>query len=149
MFTGYSSLCVARALPADGRLLACDVSEEWTSVAREYWQRAGVADRIDLRIGPALDTLRALPNEPAFDFAFVDADKDNYPAYYEEIVPRLTSGGLVVLDNVFRGGRTFDPAFRDEAVTAIRRVNELVRDDERVESVMLPVRDGVTLARKR
>ncbi|WP_020579162.1 DUF2218 domain-containing protein [Actinopolymorpha alba] len=148
VFTGYSSICVARALPEDGYLLACDVSEEWTSIARHYWERAGVADRIDLRIGAALETLRALPNEPSFDFAFIDADKVNYPAYYEEIVPRLTSGGLVVLDNTFRGGRTFDPAFQDDSDVAMRRVNEIVFQDARVESVMLPVRDGVTLARK-
>ncbi|MEU7895109.1 DUF2218 domain-containing protein [Nonomuraea sp. NPDC049152] len=149
VFTGYSSLCVARALPADGLLLACDVSEEWTSIALPYWRRAGVADRIDLRIGPALDTLRALPAEPAFDFAFIDADKANYPAYYEEIVPRLSRGGLIVLDNVFQGGRVFDPAFQGDNHVAMRRLNEMVVADDRVESVMLPVRDGVTLVRKR
>ena len=149
VFTGYSSICIARALPADGHLLACDVSTEWTSIAREYWERAGVADRIDLRIGPAIDTLRALPTDEAFDFAFIDADKVSYPDYYAEIVPRLRSGGLVVLDNVFQGGRTFDPAFRDENQVAIRRMNEIVVQDDRVESVMLAVRDGVTLARKR
>src|SRR5690606_20617104 len=107
VFTDYSSLCIARALPADGRLLACDVSEEWTSIARRYWERAGVADRIDVRIGPALDALRALPAEPAYEFAFIDADKGHYSAYYEEIVPRLRPGGLVVPHNAFRGGRTF------------------------------------------
>ncbi|WP_431898455.1 DUF2218 domain-containing protein [Nonomuraea sp. bgisy101] len=149
VFTGYSALCIARALPADGLLLACDVSEEWTSIALPYWRRAGVADRVDLRIGPALDTLRALPAEPAFDFAFIDADKVNYPAYYEEIVPRLTTGGLIVLDNVFQGGRVFDPAFQEDNQVAMRRMNEIVLGDDRVESVMLPVRDGVTLVRKR
>lgn len=149
VFTGYSSLCIARALPEDGSLLACDVSEEWTSIARRFWERAGVAGRIDLKIGPALETLRALPAEPAFDIAFVDADKVNYPAYYEEIVPRLGSGGLIVLDNVFLGGRVFDPAFQEEHHQAMRRVNETIVQDDRVESVMLPLRDGVTLARKR
>jgi predicted O-methyltransferase YrrM len=149
VFTGYSSICVARALPEDGYLLACDVSTEWTSVAREYWKRAGVADRIDLRIGPAIETLRALPADETFDFAFIDADKVSYPDYYEEIVPRLRPGGLVVLDNVFQGGRTFDPAFHDENHVAMRRMNEIVVRDDRVESVMLAVRDGVTLARKR
>ncbi|MFI6791611.1 DUF2218 domain-containing protein [Nonomuraea sp. NPDC050383] len=149
VFTGYSSLCVARALPEDGHLLACDVSEEWTSIAREYWERAGVADRVELRIGPALDTLRALPAEPVYDFAFIDADKPSYPAYYEEIVSRLRPGGLIVLDNVFQGGRVFDPAFQEASQVAIRQVNELIARDERVESVMLPVRDGVTLARRR
>ena len=149
VFTGYSSICIARALPADGRLLACDVSTEWTSIAQEYWKRAGVAERIDLRIGPAIDTLRALPADETIDFAFIDADKVSYPDYYEEIVPRLRSGGLVVLDNVFQGGRTFDPAFQDENQVAIRRMNEIVVQDDRVESVMLAVRDGVTLARKR
>lgn len=149
VFTGHSSLCIARGLPEDGTILACDVSTEWTAIARRYWERAGVDGRIDLRIGPALETLRALPDEPAFDFAFIDADKPNYPAYYEEIVPRLTPGGLVVLDNVFLGGRVFDPACRQEGVLAMRRVNEMVMADDRVESVMLPVRDGVTLARRR
>ncbi|MFI6318549.1 DUF2218 domain-containing protein [Nonomuraea sp. NPDC050556] len=149
VFTGYSSLCIARALPADGYLLACDVSTEWTDIARPYWRRAGVEDRIDLRIGPALDTLRALPGEPAFDFAFVDADKGNYPGYYEEIVPRLAPGGLLVLDNVFLGGRVLDPAFQGADHQAMRRVNDALAHDERLDVVMLPVRDGVTLARKR
>ncbi|WP_344986876.1 DUF2218 domain-containing protein [Nonomuraea helvata] len=149
VFTGYSSLCIARALPADGQLIACDVSREWTAIARTFWERAGVADRIDLRIGPALETLRALPAEPAYDFAFIDADKANYPAYYEEVVPRLNSGGLLVLDNVFLGGRVLDPAFQEESHLAMRRVNEAIAGDDRLDCVMLPVRDGVTLARKR
>jgi caffeoyl-CoA O-methyltransferase len=149
VFTGYSSICVARGLPEDGRLLACDVSDEWTSIARRYWDRAGVADRIDLRIAPAVETLRALPAEPVVDFAFIDADKVSYPLYYEELVVRLRPGGLIVLDNVLRGGRVLDPAFQDEADAAMRQMNETVVGDERVDSVMLPVRDGVTLARKR
>ncbi|MEV4802983.1 class I SAM-dependent methyltransferase [Nonomuraea sp. NPDC049421] len=149
VFTGYSSLCIARALPADGKLIACDVSTEWTDIAKPFWKRAGVADRIELRIGPAVDTLRALPDEPAFDFAFVDADKPGYPAYYEEIVPRLRPGGLLVLDNVFLGGRVLDPAFQGAAQVAMRQVNDAIARDERLDSVMLPVRDGVTLARRR
>jgi predicted O-methyltransferase YrrM len=149
VFTGYSSICIARGLPEDGRLLACDVSDEWTSIARHYWELAGVADRIDLEIGPAIDTLRALPAESSIDIAFIDADKVNYPVYYEEIVQRLRPGGLVVLDNVFLGGRVLDPAYQEEHHLAMRRLNDLIVNDDRVDSVMLPVRDGVTLARKR
>ncbi|MFI7127915.1 DUF2218 domain-containing protein [Nonomuraea sp. NPDC050153] len=149
VFTGYSALCIARALPADGRLLACDVSSQWTDMARPFWECAGVDDRIDLRIGPALRTLRALPEGPAFDFAFIDADKANYPAYYEEIVPRLNPGGLLVLDNVFLGGRVLDPAFQEDDHQAMRRMNNAVAHDDRMDCVMLPVRDGVTLARRR
>ncbi|MGX7829276.1 O-methyltransferase [Actinokineospora sp. 24-640] len=149
VFTGYSSLCIARGLPTDGTLLACDVSEEWTAVARRYWERAGVADRIDLRIAPAIETLRALPSAPELDIAFIDADKVSYPDYYEEIVPRLRPGGLVLLDNVLRGGRVLDPDPADEATAAIMRTNDLVVADPRVDCVMLPLRDGVTIARKR
>ncbi|GIH23324.1 hypothetical protein Aph01nite_16340 [Acrocarpospora phusangensis] len=149
VFTGYSSICIARGLADGGRLLACDVSDEWTSIAARYWDRAGVADRIDLKIGPALDTIRALPATPDIDFAFIDADKESYPDYYEEIVKRLRPGGLVVLDNVFLGGRVLDPAFQDERHVAMRSLNDLIVTDDRVESVMLPVRDGVTVVRKR
>ncbi|MFJ5552129.1 DUF2218 domain-containing protein [Streptomyces sp. NPDC093225] len=149
VFTGYSSLCIARGLADGGRLLACDVSEEWAAIGRPYWERAGVADRIDLRIAPALETLRALGEEPVIDIAFVDADKPAYPAYYEEIVRRLRPGGLVVLDNVFLGGRVLDPAYQDERYVAMRRLNDLITTDDRVDSVMLPVRDGVTIARRR
>lgn len=149
VFTGYSTLCIARGLAAGGRLLACDVSEEWTAVGRPFWQRAGVAEAIDLRIGPAIETLRALPADPAIDFAFIDADKVSYPAYYEEIVARLRPGGLVVLDNVFLGGQVFDPACQEEHHQTMRRLNDQIAADERVEAVMLPVRDGVTLARRR
>lgn len=148
VFTGYSSICIARGLADGGRLLACDISEEWTAVAKRYWQRAGLDDRIDLRLGPALDTLRELPGQPLIDFAFVDADKTGYPSYYEEIVPRLRPGGLIVIDNVLQGGRTVDPAYRQEHHLAVRRVNDLTAADKRVESVMLPLRDGVTVARK-
>jgi caffeoyl-CoA O-methyltransferase len=148
VFTGYSSVCIARGLPADGHLLACDVSTEWTSVAQRYWARAGVAERIELRIAPAVDTLAALPADPVIDFAFIDADKGNYPRYYEELVVRTRPGGLLVLDNVLRAGRVVDPAYQDEADVAMRQVNDTIAADERVESVMLPVRDGVTLVRK-
>ncbi|MDH6132713.1 caffeoyl-CoA O-methyltransferase [Kitasatospora sp. MAA4] len=149
VFTGYSSLCIARALPEGGRLLACDVNDDWAAIARRYWERAGVADRIDLKVGPAIDTLRALPAEPAIDIAFIDADKVGYRAYYEEIVQRLRPGGLVVLDNVFLGGRVLDPAYQGEDHVAMRSLNELIVADDRVDSVMLAVRDGVTLARRR
>ncbi|MFF5486550.1 DUF2218 domain-containing protein [Streptomyces virginiae] len=149
VFTGYSALCIARGLADGGRLLACDVSEEWTAVGRPYWERAGVADRIDLRIAPALETLRALDAEPVIDIAFIDADKHNYPLYYEEIVRRLRPGGLVVLDNVFLGGSVLDPAYQEERHLAMRHLNDLMAVDERVESVMLPVRDGITIARRR
>lgn len=149
VFTGYSSLCIARGLAAGGSLLACDVNEEWGSIARRHWERAGVADRIDLVIAPALQTLRALSAEPELDLAFVDADKSGYPAYYEELVPRLRPGGLIVLDNVFLGGRVLDPAFDGADHTAIRELNAFVAADPRVEAVMLPLRDGVTVARRR
>jgi caffeoyl-CoA O-methyltransferase len=149
VFTGYSSVCIARGLADGGRLLACDVSEEWTAVARRYWARAGVDDRIDLRIGPAIDTLRALPARPEIDLAFIDADKTGYPAYYAEIVPRVRPGGLVVLDNVLQGGRVVDPAYQEEHHLAIRQLNDFIAADTRVEAVMLPFRDGVTIARKR
>ncbi|WP_314175096.1 O-methyltransferase [Streptomyces winkii] len=149
VFTGYSSICIARGLRADGRLLACDVSEEWTSVARRYWERAGLTDRIDLRLAPADETLRALPTDQAVDFAFIDADKTGYPTYYEELVPRMRQGGLMVLDNVLRGGRVVDPSAQDPADRAIRQINDTITADSRVQSVMLPLRDGVTLVRKR
>jgi caffeoyl-CoA O-methyltransferase len=148
-FTGYSSICIARGLAEDGRLLACDISGEWTDLARRYWSEAGVADRIELRLAPAAETLAALPAEPSIDFAFVDADKESYPTYYEELVARLRPGGLVVLDNVLLGGRVFDEAEQDERVTAMRSVNDRVAADERVDAVMLPLRDGVTVARRR
>ncbi|MDG6109861.1 class I SAM-dependent methyltransferase [Dactylosporangium aurantiacum] len=149
VFTGYSAICIARGLAPGGRLLACDVSPEWTALARTYWRRAGVEDRIDLRIAPAADTLRALPADPVVDLAFLDADKTGYPQYYEAIVPRLRPGGLLVIDNVLLGGGVLDPQDTHPAAVAMRQLNETVLHDERVESVMLPVRDGVTLVRKR
>jgi caffeoyl-CoA O-methyltransferase len=147
VFTGYSSVCVARGLPKDGRLIACDVSEEFTNVARRYWARAGVDDLIELNLGPALDTLRALDRDPVVDFAFVDADKISYPKYYDELVPRLRPGGLMVIDNVLRAGRVLHP--EHEWDVAVSDLNDRIVTDDRVESVMLPVRDGVTLVRKR
>ena len=148
-FTGYSALCIARGLGADGELLCCDVSEEWTAIAKRHWQRAGVADRIELRIAPAAETLRALPKEPAYDLAFIDADKAGYPVYYEEILERLRRGGLVLVDNVLWSGRVADPNDAEEQTELIRRFNEKLAEDERVDRVMLPIADGLTLARKR
>jgi caffeoyl-CoA O-methyltransferase len=148
-FTGTSALCIARGLPDDGHLLACDVSEEWTAIARRYWERAGVAKKIELRIGPALETLRALPGEPRFDLGFIDADKPSYPLYYEEILKRLRPGGLVLIDNVLWFGRVADPADQDPQTRAIRGFNDAVAADPRVDCVMLPVSDGLTILRKR
>ena len=147
-FTGLSSLAIARGLPADGRLLCLDVSEQWTAIARRAWAKAGVAERIELRIAPAAETLRALPEGPRFDFAFIDADKKGYPVYWEEIVRRLRPGGLIAVDNVLWGGDVVRPEEREDDVVAIRRFNELVLADRRVESVMLAIADGLTLARK-
>jgi caffeoyl-CoA O-methyltransferase len=148
-FTGYSALCVARGLPDDGRLLCLDVSEEWTAIARRYWDRAGVAPKIDLRIGPAADSLRALPDEETFDLAFVDADKGNYLVYYEEVLRRLRPNGVILVDNVLWGGRVVDDDADDESVRAIREFNDTVAGDGRVDVVMLPLGDGLTLLRKR
>jgi caffeoyl-CoA O-methyltransferase len=149
VFTGYSSVCIARGLPEDGHLLACDVSEEFTAIARRYWERAEVAHKVELRIGAAAETLRALPLEETVDFAFIDADKTGYPVYYEELLKRLRPGGLIALDNVLRGGRVLDPANNDPADLAITGLNDFIVADPRVDCVMLPVRDGVTLVRKR
>jgi caffeoyl-CoA O-methyltransferase len=146
-FTGYSSICIARGLPADGHLLCCDVSEEYTSIARDHWERAGLTDRIELRIAPAVETLRSLAADPYLDFAFIDADKVGYPAYVEEILPRLRTGGLMVLDNMLRDGRVLAPESDDDR--AIHELNESLVADDRVDVVLLPVRDGVSLARKR
>ena len=147
-FTGLSSLAIARGLPAGGRLLCLDVSEEWTSVARRAWRKAGVEDRIELRIAPAADTLRSLPLEPQLDFAFIDADKKGYLVYWDEIVKRLRPGGLVAVDNVLWEGDVVRPEEQGEDVVAIRRFNEAVLADRRVESVMLAIADGLTLARR-
>ena len=148
-FTGYSSICLARGLAAGGRLLCCDVSEEWTSVAREYWAKAGLADRIELRLGPALATLRALPPGAELDIAFIDADKTGYVGYWEEIVPRTRPGGVILVDNTFAHGRVTGPGSGDPYVQAIRDFNDHALADGRVELVMLPAGDGLTLARRR
>ncbi|KAF4405534.1 O-methyltransferase [Streptomyces lycii] len=147
-FTGLSALCMAQALPPDGRLITCDVSEEWTAHGRTAWQKAGVADRVDLRVAPALDTLRALPAEPEIDLVFIDADKESQIAYWDELVPRVRPGGLIVVDNVFFHGEVTGPEARTASGRATRAFNEHVRDDARVESVMLTIADGLTLARK-
>jgi caffeoyl-CoA O-methyltransferase len=148
-FTGYSALSIARGLPLDGTLLCCDVSEEWTAVARRFWEKAGVADKIELRIAPAAETLRALPAREDWDLAFIDADKPGYPVYYEEILRRLRPGGLILVDNVLWMGRVADRSADDPATNAIRAFNDLVARDERVDRVMIPLSDGLTLVRKR
>jgi predicted O-methyltransferase YrrM len=152
VFTGYSALAVAEALPANGHITACDISEEYTSIAQTYWKRAGVADTIDLRIGPALDTLDALIANGAagtYDFAFIDADKINYDRYYEQCLTLVRSGGLVVLDNTFRDGRVAENPIEDESVQVVHDLNARIHADDRVDVSMLPLADGVTLARKR
>jgi caffeoyl-CoA O-methyltransferase len=146
-FTGYSALCIARGLPEDGSLLCLDRSAEWTSVARRYWERAGVADRVELRLGEALDTLRALPADPVLDLAFVDADKTGYPAYVEELHPRMRPNGVVLLDNTLRAGRVLDPRTDDDR--AVVALNAALAADPRWETVLLPLADGLTLLRKR
>jgi len=148
-FTGYSALCVARALPADGRLLCCDVNEEWTSVGRRYWERAGVASKITLKLGPAANTLKALPASHSFDFAFIDADKTNYAIYYEEILKRMRANGLILFDNVLWSGAVIDEAKQDADTQALRAINDFIAKDTRVEAVMLGVADGLTIVRKK
>ena len=151
-FTGYSALCVAEALPDDGKLIACDVSEEWTNMAREYWDRGGVSHKIDLHVRPAVETLDALISdgrEASFDFAFIDADKPNYDNYYERCLRLLRIGGIMAVDNVLWTGRVADETYDDESTRAIRALNEKIQNDERVSNVMLPIGDGLTLATKR
>ena len=146
-FTGYSALCLARGLAGDGQLICCDTSEEWTQIAQPFWERAGVAERIDLRIGPALDTLRSLPRARDFDLAFIDADKPAYLDYYEELLVRIRPGGLILADNVLWGGSVVDASNQEASTSAIRAFNDFVATDDRVESVMLPLSDGLTLIR--
>jgi caffeoyl-CoA O-methyltransferase len=148
-FTGYSALCIARGLPADGRLVCCDVSEEWTAIGRRAWGAAGVADRIDLRIAPALQTLAALPADTTFDLAFIDADKPNYSNYFEALLPKMRDNGAILVDNVLWDGRVVKPDADDENTVAIRAFNDQLANDTRVDTVMLPIADGLTLARKR
>ncbi len=147
-FTGYSAICIARGLADGGQLTCCDVSEEWTSMARRYWRRAGLADIIDLQLRPALQTLRALPGAAVFDLAFIDADKPGYVAYWDEVVPRIRPGGLILADNTLSSGRVADPAIPDERVP-VRAFNDHALADERVDLVLLSIGDGLTVARKR
>ena len=152
VFTGYSSLAVALALPADGHIVACDVSEAWTAIARRYWDQAGVAHKIELRLAPAIETLDSLiaaGEAGAYDFAFIDAEKTEYADYYERVLELVRPGGLVAIDNVLWGGRVADPESNDGDTNAIRAFNEALKGDERVTLSMVPIADGLTLARKR
>lgn len=151
VFTGYSALSVALALPPEGRLVACDISEEYTGVALPYWREAGVADKIDLRIAPALETLQSLLRDGEaglYDFAFIDADKVGYDGYYEACLQLVRSGGLIVLDNTLRDGKVLERADNDDTA-ALQALNIKLREDQRIDISMLPLSDGVTLARKR
>lgn len=151
-YTGYSALAVASALPADGKLVCCDVSEEWTNVARRYWQEAGLAGRIELRLAPAIDTLAELLRQggaETFDLAFIDADKSNYDAYYEACLKLVRRGGAIALDNMLWSGKVAEPAVHDEDTDALRALNAKIRDDRRVDACLLTVGDGVMLARRR
>lgn len=148
-FTGYSSLCIARGLADGGKLVCCDVSDEWTAIAREYWERAGVADRIDLRIAPALETIATLPEGEHLDLVFIDADKENYANYYEALLPRLRTNGVILVDNTLWSGAVIDRSRDDSSTVAIRAFNDMVAADERVDSVQLAISDGLTLLRKR
>jgi caffeoyl-CoA O-methyltransferase len=151
-FTGYSALRIAAALPADGRLICCDINAETTALARRYWQEAGLADRIELRLGPALDILLALEREYApesFDLVYIDADKTDQDQYYEKALRLVRQGGLILIDNVLWSGRVADPAFHNRSTRAIRQLNQKLHDDERISLSLLPIGDGLTLARKR
>jgi predicted O-methyltransferase YrrM len=151
-FTGYSALAVAQALPKDGKVIACDVNKEWTAIGQRYWKEAGVADRIELRLGPAVETLKGLlaaGGAESFDFAFIDADKSNYDAYYELCLQLIRPNGLIAVDNVLWSGAVLNEKKRDADTDALRALNLKIRDDGRVDSVLLTVGDGLTLARKR
>ena len=148
-FTGYSSVCLARGLAEGGRLICCDVSTEYTARAVQAWKEAALDDRVDLRIAPAADTLRAMPSDPPIDFAFIDADKGGYAVYFEEIITRMRPGGVVAVDNVLWSGRVVDPSDTSADTAAIRAFNDMVAADGRVDAVMLPIADGLTLLRKR
>ena len=145
-FTGYSSVCLARGLADGGKLICCDINEDFTALARTYWQKSGLADRIELRLGPTKDTLRALPAGRTLDLAFIDADKQGYRGYWEELVPRMRPGGVILVDNTLLHGRIFE-ASPDPDALAIKEFNEHVLTDDRVELVMMPVGDGLTMAR--
>jgi len=148
-FTGYSAICIARGLTDDGTLLCCDTSREWTSIATEYFEKAGLGAKISLEIAPAIDTLAALAADRTFDFAFIDADKVSYESYYESILARLTGNGLIVFDNVLWGGSVADDSNRSDDTVALRRLNDRVAHDDRVQAVMLSVSDGLTIVRKK
>jgi caffeoyl-CoA O-methyltransferase len=148
-FTGYSAICIARGLAEDGELVACELSEEYAAIARRYFEDAGVAERIDLRLGPALETLRAMPEGEAFDFAFIDANKDDYLAYYEECLKRIRRGGVIAIDNVLGAGRVLDPDPGDDMALGIVELNDHLVSDQRVDLAMVPIADGLTLALKR
>jgi caffeoyl-CoA O-methyltransferase len=148
-FTGYSAICIARGLAPGGRLIACELSEDYAEIAAGNLAAAGVADRVEIRIGPALDTLADIPETEAFDLAFIDADKENYPTYYELVLARTKPGGLIVVDNVLAAGRVIDPDNDQDQVKAIRETNDLIAADERVDCAMVAVADGLMLARKR
>jgi caffeoyl-CoA O-methyltransferase len=148
-FTGTSALCIARGLADGGRLLCCDVSEEWTAIARDAWAEAGVDDRIELRIGPGIDTLSALPEEPTIDLAFIDADKPGYQGYYDALVPRLRPGGWIVADNTLWGGAIVDPDDTEANTLALRAYNDRAAADDRVMTVVLALADGLTVSQKR
>jgi caffeoyl-CoA O-methyltransferase len=148
-FTGYSAICVARALPADGHLLCCDVNQQWTAIARRYWERAGLNSKITLKLAPALETLTALPSDYLLDFSFIDADKVNYRNYYEECLKRTRPNGLILIDNVLWGSSVIDQKNQTEDTRAIRALNDLIAHDQRVDAVMIPVSDGLTVVRKK
>jgi len=149
VFTGYSTLCLARGLPPGGHVIACEINGRWADVAQKYWARAGVADRIDLRIGPAAQTLRELPREPTLDLGYIGADKINHHVYYEELLPRLRPGGVIIIGDALRGGHVVDPDCQAEDVVAVRRLNDAVLNDDRVDSIIFPAGDGATIVRKR
>lgn len=148
-FTGYGAIAIARGLPADGELICCELDREYAVIARRNLDHAGVGDRVEIAVGAALETLRALPAEPDFDFAYIDADKPGYPDYYDECLARLRPGGLIMLDNVLLSGRVLDPADDDESAQAIAALNEKLAADERVEIAMLGIADGITLLLKK
>jgi caffeoyl-CoA O-methyltransferase len=147
-FTGYSAICIARGLPDGGKLLCCDISEEWTNIARRFWPLAGVDDKIELRLGPAQSTLEALPEDQSFDIVFIDADKSGYDAYFEQVLPRLRPNGVILFDNMLQHGRVVESELSGD-VAAIDALNKKLSADPRVESVLLPLADGVMLCRKK
>jgi O-methyltransferase len=151
-FTGYSTLVMAEALPADGKIISCDIDREWTDIARRYWQRAGVADRIDLRLAPALEALQSLIDDDGtgrYDMAFIDADKANMQDYYEQCLKLVRQGGLIMIDNVLWGGSVADESYQSEDVKSIRQFNAFLHQDERVDISLVPIGDGLSLVRKR